>query len=108
MSRQTTFVDWSGGSDDRPNASPTGRCGGRSSFFPASPLADLGTKAAASRSVDAFGGRAWSQRPAAQVEDPVGDAEKPRVHDWRPVLSGPLPATDRLTRPDFGATPILV
>jgi hypothetical protein len=26
---------------------------------------------------------------------------------WRPVLSGPLPATVRLTRPDFGATPIL-
>jgi hypothetical protein len=27
-----------------------------------------------------------------------------RVDDWRPVLSGPLPATTRLTRPDFGAT----
>lgn len=27
-----------------------------------------------------------------------------RVDDWRPVLSGPLPATDRLTRPDFGAS----
>ena len=26
-----------------------------------------------------------------------------RVDDWRPVLSGPAPATDRLTRPDFGA-----
>ena len=30
-----------------------------------------------------------------------------RVDDWRPVLSGPAPATDRLTRPDFGASPIL-
>ena len=29
------------------------------------------------------------------------------VDDWRPVLSGPTPATDRLTRPDFGASPIL-
>jgi hypothetical protein len=26
-----------------------------------------------------------------------------RVDDWRPVLSGPLPATGRLVRPDFGA-----
>lgn len=26
-----------------------------------------------------------------------------RVDDWRPVLSGPAPATDRLTRLDFGA-----
>jgi len=26
-----------------------------------------------------------------------------RVDDWRPVLAGPAPATDRLTRPDFGA-----
>jgi hypothetical protein len=26
-----------------------------------------------------------------------------RVDDWRPVLSGPAPATDRFTRPDFGA-----
>jgi hypothetical protein len=25
-----------------------------------------------------------------------------RVDDWRPVLSGPMPATDRLVRPDFG------
>jgi hypothetical protein len=30
-----------------------------------------------------------------------------RVDDWRPVLSGPRPATDRLTRPDFGAPPTL-
>ena len=30
-----------------------------------------------------------------------------RVDDWRPVLSGPRPATERLTRPDFGAPPIL-
>ncbi len=30
-----------------------------------------------------------------------------RVDDWRPVLSGPQPATDRLMRPDFGASPIL-
>ena len=29
-----------------------------------------------------------------------------RVDDWRPVLRGPSPATDRLTRPDFGARPI--
>lgn len=29
-----------------------------------------------------------------------------RVDDWRPVLSGPSPSTDRLTRPDFGAEPI--
>jgi len=29
-----------------------------------------------------------------------------RVDDWRPVLSGPSPSTDRLTRPDFGADPI--
>ena len=29
-----------------------------------------------------------------------------RVDDWRPVLSGPQPNTDRLTRPDFGADPI--
>lgn len=26
-----------------------------------------------------------------------------RVDDWRPVLSGPAPATDRLSRLDFGA-----
>jgi hypothetical protein len=26
-----------------------------------------------------------------------------RVDDWRPVLSGPAPATGRLVRPDFGA-----
>ena len=26
-----------------------------------------------------------------------------RVDDWRPVLSGPMPVTARLTRPDFGA-----
>ncbi len=25
-----------------------------------------------------------------------------RVDDWRPVLSGPSPATPKLTRPDFG------
>lgn len=30
-----------------------------------------------------------------------------RVDDWRPVLSGPAPATGRLVRPDFGAPPIL-
>jgi hypothetical protein len=29
-----------------------------------------------------------------------------RVDDWRPVLAGPAPSTDRLTRPDFGAEPI--
>ncbi len=29
-----------------------------------------------------------------------------RVDDWRPVLSGPAPSTDRLTRPDFGAPAI--
>ncbi|MBF6604220.1 MAG: hypothetical protein IVW53_01370 [Chloroflexi bacterium] len=29
-----------------------------------------------------------------------------RVDDWRPVLSGPAPASGRLTRPDFGADPI--
>lgn len=29
-----------------------------------------------------------------------------RVDDWRPVLSGPAPVTDRLTRPDFGASPV--
>ena len=29
-----------------------------------------------------------------------------RVDDWRPVLSGPQPTTDRLTRPDFGAQPV--
>jgi len=29
-----------------------------------------------------------------------------RVDDWRPVLSGPAPATDRLVRPDFGAPPV--
>lgn len=28
-----------------------------------------------------------------------------RVDDWRPVVSGPLPTTERLTRPDFGAPP---
>jgi hypothetical protein len=28
-----------------------------------------------------------------------------RVDDWRPVLSGPAPATGRLVRPDFGAPP---
>lgn len=28
-----------------------------------------------------------------------------RVDDWRPVLAGPMPATDRLMRPDFGASP---
>jgi hypothetical protein len=26
-----------------------------------------------------------------------------RVDDWRPVLSGPVPATARLTRPDFSS-----
>lgn len=31
---------------------------------------------------------------------------KERVDDWRPVLSGPAPATGRLVRPDFGAPPI--
>jgi hypothetical protein len=30
-----------------------------------------------------------------------------RVDDWRPILSGPQPATDRLMRPDFGAPPVL-
>jgi hypothetical protein len=30
-----------------------------------------------------------------------------RVDDWRPILSGPQPATDRLMRPDFGVPPIL-
>ena len=29
-----------------------------------------------------------------------------RVDDWRPILAGPAPSTDRLTRPDFGADPI--
>jgi hypothetical protein len=29
-----------------------------------------------------------------------------RVDDWRPVLAGPAPATDRLMRPDFGAPPV--
>jgi hypothetical protein len=29
-----------------------------------------------------------------------------RVDDWRPVLSGPAPASGRLVRPDFGAPPI--
>lgn len=29
-----------------------------------------------------------------------------RVDDWRQVLAGPQPATDRLTRPDFAARPI--
>jgi hypothetical protein len=29
-----------------------------------------------------------------------------RVDDWRPVLSGPQLATDRLMRPDFGTSPI--
>ena len=29
-----------------------------------------------------------------------------RVDDWRPVLSGPAPATGRLVRPDFGAPPV--
>jgi hypothetical protein len=30
-----------------------------------------------------------------------------RVDDWRPILAGPAPSTDRLTRPDFGAPAIL-
>ena len=29
-----------------------------------------------------------------------------RVDDWRPILAGPMPITERLTRPDFGASPI--
>jgi hypothetical protein len=29
-----------------------------------------------------------------------------RVDDWRPVLSRPAPASDRLMRPDFGAPPL--
>jgi hypothetical protein len=29
-----------------------------------------------------------------------------RVDDWRPVLAGPTPVTDGLTRPDFGAPPV--
>jgi hypothetical protein len=29
-----------------------------------------------------------------------------RVDDWRPILAGPTPATDRLSRPDFGAAPV--
>ena len=29
------------------------------------------------------------------------------VDDWRPIIpTGPTPATDRLTRPDFGAPPV--
>jgi hypothetical protein len=28
-----------------------------------------------------------------------------RVDDWRPVASGPMPATGRLVRPDFGPPP---
>jgi hypothetical protein len=38
-----------------------------------------------------------------------GDFEtryRDRVDDWRPILAGPAPATDRLTRPDFGAPPV--
>jgi len=35
------------------------------------------------------------------------DLYRERVDDWRPVLSGPQPATDRLRRPDFGAPPVL-
>ncbi len=31
-----------------------------------------------------------------------------RVDDWRPILAGPSPSTDRVTRPDFGAVPIRV
>jgi hypothetical protein len=30
-----------------------------------------------------------------------------RVDDWRPILSGPQMATERLMRPDFGTSPIL-
>jgi hypothetical protein len=29
-----------------------------------------------------------------------------RIDDWRLILAGPTPATDRLTRPDFGAPPV--
>lgn len=29
-----------------------------------------------------------------------------RVDDWRPILAGPSHATDRHTRPDFGAPPV--
>jgi len=47
---------------------------------------------------------------AAEVTtDERTEFERPyreRVDDWRPVLSGPSPSTDRLTRPDFGADPI--
>lgn len=39
------------------------------------------------------------------AEDRYG-GHRERVDDWRPILAGPTPATDRLTRPDFGAPPV--
>ena len=46
---------------------------------------------------------------AGLSQDEREDFEKryvERVDDWRPVLRGPAPATDRLTRPDFGSPPV--
>ena len=53
-------------------------------------------------------GACFVSRPIAAELTPEERAEfesryRERVDDWRPVLSGPAPATDRLTRPDFGA-----
>lgn len=51
---------------------------------------------------------AMSGRMAAADLTPEERAEferryRERVDDWRPVLAGPASATDRLTRPGFGA-----
>jgi hypothetical protein len=46
---------------------------------------------------------------AGLTDDERADFERryrKRVDDWRPVLAGPMPMTDRLTRPDFSASPI--
>jgi hypothetical protein len=46
---------------------------------------------------------------AGLTDDERADFERryrKRVDDWRPVLAGPMPMTERLTRPDFGASPV--
>jgi hypothetical protein len=46
---------------------------------------------------------------AGLTDDERADFElryRKRVDDWRPVLAGPMPMTERLTRPDFGGSPI--
>jgi len=88
---------------------------------PSDPLATDGTDASATDGdpADDAGVRAFRHLDrnllnllvaAEATQDERAEFERryrERVEDWRPVLSGPQPATDRLSRPDFGASPIL-